>query len=376
MQSRGGRRTIAATLAVLCWMRTAAPAVGQGCIGDCNGDGRVTAGELTRTIALMVDCGGLAAGCAAVPAGCANADGNGDGVITVDEILQMVANILNVPNGCPVPISTTTSTPSVTASLTPSATAQQPAPTATPSQTPSRTETAMPFATSTPAPTNTPTPLPPTATASAAPSLSVSTTPTPSLTNTPAVPATDTPSPAPTNTLLPSPTPTPFIPTATATATATATPGTVCGNGVIESGETCTTCPADCTVHTCTATTPIHTIKVNLTVPVDQTVSGLTLLVGYKSGTVSLPGSGAASTVGSRIKNKPSNTIFAFNDLDYALRTVLSRSSGFSPGQLYTVDFDSCQGAAAVTVDDFACTVEGCSNTFGTVTGCSCAVSF
>jgi hypothetical protein len=164
--------------------------------------------------------------------------------------------------------------------------------------------------------------------------------------------------------------------TSTATATATAASSAVCGNGVIEAGETCATCAVDCTAHSCTATTPVRTVKVNLTIPPDETVSGLTLLVGYKSGTVSLPGTGAASTVGSRIKNKPSNIIFAFNDLDYALRTVLSRSAGFSSGQLYTIDFDSCQGAAAVTIENFGCTVEGCSNTFGTVTGCSCSVSF
>jgi hypothetical protein len=120
----------------------------------------------------------------------------------------------------------------------------------------------------------------------------------------------------------------------------------------------------------------VRTVKVNVLLPPDETVSGLTLLVGYKGGTVSLPGSGAASSVGSRIKNKPSNIIFAFNDLDYALRTVLSTSAGFNSGQLYTIDFDSCQGAAAPTLANFACTVEGCSNTFGTVTGCSCSVTF
>jgi hypothetical protein len=188
------------------------------------------------------------------------------------------------------------------------------------------------------------------------------------------IPPTATNAPTATEAVVPSATPTPHA-TSTATATATATPATVCGNGVIEPGETCTACPADCTVHACTATTPIHTVKVNLAIPSDETVSGLTLVVGYKSGTVSLPGTGAASTVGSRIKNKPGNSIFAFNDLDYGLRTVLSRSAGFSSGQLYTVDFDSCQGAAAVTIGDFGCTVEGCSNTFGTVTDCSCSVS-
>src|ERR1700687_4163484 len=192
-------------------------------------------------------------------------------------------------------------------------------------------------------------------------------------TNVPA--ASETASVPPTQPAPPLLTPTP-APTATATATATATmPLAMCGNGFIENGETCKSCPADCTVRSCTATTPLRTFSVNITFPADQTVSGLTLLVGYKSGTVSLPGSGAATSVGSRLKNRPSNAIFAFNDLDYALRTVVSRSGGFISGRLYTIDFDSCNGAPAPTAANFGCTVEGCSNTFGSVTGCTCSVS-
>ncbi|MBI1815670.1 MAG: hypothetical protein HYR72_11870 [Deltaproteobacteria bacterium] len=103
-------------------------------------------------------------------------------------------------------------------------------------------------------------------------------------------------------------------------------------------------------------------------------MSGITVLVGYRSGTVSLPGSGSASSVGSRVKNKPSNAISAVNDSDYALRVVLSRSAAIPPGRLFTIDFDSCQGAAALAVTDFGCTVEGCANVFGAVQGCTCTV--
>jgi len=104
-------------------------------------------------------------------------------------------------------------------------------------------------------------------------------------------------------------------------------------------------------------------------------VTGITVLVGYRSGTISLPGTGAASTVSARVKNKPANVIAAVNDLDYAMREVLSRSAVIPFGRLFTIDFDSCQGAAAPTAADFGCQVEGCANSFGNVDGCTCQVS-
>lgn len=343
------------------------------CLGDCDNNNTVGSADLTKIIAIINYCacssgaiGGAPDGCPAIPGSdtqCLNADRNHDNCITAGELTGVIADMINFPSGCPsVPTLSPTNTP-IPPTAPPSPTASAPmAFTSTATLRPTPTATIVFTSTAMPSPTATAI-IVFTSTATATPTATTAFTSAATL--------------APTSTTSPTPSSTPAAnPSSTPTATATATPGTVCGNGVIEPGETCTTCPADCTVHACTATTPISTVRVNLAIPPDETVSGLTLLVGYKSGTVSLPGSGAASTVGSRIKNKPSNTIFAFNDLDYALRTVLSRSSGFSSGQLYTIDFDSCQGAAAVTIADFACTVEGCSNTFGTVIGCTCSVSF
>jgi hypothetical protein len=62
------------------------------------------------------------------------------------------------------------------------------------------------------------------------------------------------------------------------------------------------------------------------------------------------------------------------NDLDYALRVVLSRAGGLPTGRLFVVDFDSCAGAAAPTTADLACTVTGCSNSSGPISGCTCSV--
>ncbi|HVN87595.1 MAG TPA: hypothetical protein VMW17_22390 [Candidatus Binatia bacterium] len=172
----------------------------------------------------------------------------------------------------------------------------------------------------------------------------------------------------------------PFTPTPpppnTPTPTATPSPTPLrCGNGVIEPGETCDTCPADCVVRTCSASTPMHTVAVSFTPPVGQVVSGLTVLVGYRSDVVSLPGSGSDSSVSSRIKNRPSNAIFSAFDLDYALRAVMSRSGGLTPGQVFTINFDGCAGMSGPTLDDFGCTVEGCANQFGDVPDCQCSIT-
>ena len=104
-------------------------------------------------------------------------------------------------------------------------------------------------------------------------------------------------------------------------------------------------------------------------------MTGVKVLVGYRSGTLSIPGSAGASSVTARVKNKPAGAIVAVNDLDYALRVVLASSTDFPSGRLFTIDFDSCQGSAAPTAANVACTVEDCSSTFGKVSGCTCSVS-
>lgn len=101
-----------------------------------------------------------------------------------------------------------------------------------------------------------------------------------------------------------------------------------------------------------------------------------TVLVGYKSDQVSLPGSGQnVATVNARIRNLPSNSGRTTNDLDYAVRLVITRAVGIPAGRLFTVDFDTCQGAATPTAARFGCTVEGCANSTGDVTDCRCTVT-
>jgi hypothetical protein len=53
---------------------------------------------------------------------------------------------------------------------------------------------------------------------------------------------------------------------------------------------------------------------------------------------------------------------------------VLGRTAGLAEGLLYSAKFDTCQGAAAVTADDFGCTVEACAGAGGPIEGCTCTV--
>jgi photosystem II stability/assembly factor-like uncharacterized protein len=68
------------------------PATAQDCVGDCNGDGEVTVDEIITGV-------GIALGDLPVE-NCTVFDGNGDGSVTVDEILVAVANALD---GCSEP---------------------------------------------------------------------------------------------------------------------------------------------------------------------------------------------------------------------------------------------------------------------------------
>jgi cysteine-rich repeat protein len=162
--------------------------------------------------------------------------------------------------------------------------------------------------------------------------------------------------------------------TSTPTPTPTPSPATTCGDGLIENGETCDACATDCTPRACTASGAQTTFTVNFAPPPGEDASSVTVLVGYRSDHVSIPGAGSASTVTGRVKNKPMNSILGVNDLDYAVRVVLTRSSQIPPGRLFTVDFDSCAGAT-VASSDVSCSVAGCASSFGAIEGCTCAVA-
>jgi len=119
------------------------------------------------------------------------------------------------------------------------------------------------------------------------------------------------------------------------------------------------------------------TFRVNFDFPDGGVVpTSTTVLVGYKSDLVSIPGSGqAVASVNARVSGLPSNSSRTTNDLDYALRVVVSRALGLPSARLFNVAFDTCQGTTAPAASDFGCTVEGCGSSTGTVPGCTCEVT-
>ncbi len=180
-------------------------------------------------------------------------------------------------------------------------------------------------------------------------------------------------------------TPTPVIPTATVTVTPTTTPTATptptlkegsCGNGLLEPGETCSSCPADCEVAVCTPSGETFTFNVALAsarAPIDAAVE-----LAYKSSVISIPGSGSDVTVRQRVRfAPPPPTTFLVNDLDYAVNISSARSAGLptAPAPFATARFDGCGGEPAPTVDDLSCIVVRCADAAGAIPGCACVVA-
>jgi cysteine-rich repeat protein len=207
----------------------------------------------------------------------------------------------------------------------------------------------------------------------------------PTFTPTPTVTATATPTATPTVTNTPRADET-ATPTPTPTPTPTATPD-LCGNGLIDEGETTqvggmtvpmgasgASCPDDGTPLSCEASGE-HTFALGFNPPPGASPSSLIVLLSYRTDRLSLPGSGLAGTVRQRIVTPPPPpTILTVNDLDVALRIILSRAGVIPRGLLATVRFDGCSGAPPPAVEDLVCFIEGCGSSSGDVAGCTCTV--
>ena len=199
---------------------------------------------------------------------------------------------------------------------------------------------------------------------------------TPTRTHTPVGPpptATDTPlGGVPTATHTPT-----FMPTPTFAATATPG-GATCGNRVIEPGESCGTCPADCVVGPCASPgAPTAAFRVDLSNEFGFDPTTATILLAYDSTALSIPGTGAAVSVRQRVvAPAPLPQAFTPNDQEYAVQVLISRNTPLTDSSpLFTATFDRCGGAPAPTLADLACTVIGCAQGGGSVPGCSCTVS-
>ncbi len=106
-------------------------------------------------------------------------------------------------------------------------------------------------------------------------------------------------------------------------------------------------------------------------------VQGLTLLIDYPEGKVTIPGSGNATSVRQTIINVQSGALSSPFDLDYALREQIAGTSNpLTPGRLFTINFLDCLGATPPTAADFTCMVQVATDPLGLPdTGVTCAVS-
>jgi hypothetical protein len=105
-------------------------------------------------------------------------------------------------------------------------------------------------------------------------------------------------------------------------------------------------------------------------------VAGITLLVDYPEGRVSLPATGDTFPTGV-ITNTPGGAAVARFDFEHALRMTIGRATALVPAtQLFRANFQTCQGAPPVTAGDFTCTVLNASDPFSNpVAGATCSVT-
>ncbi len=144
-----------------------------------------------------------------------------------------------------------------------------------------------------------------------------------------------------------------------------------CGDGLLQAGETCTTCAQDCAPHPCAPSKRQYPVRIEFTPPVGQEISTTMLLVSYRNATLTLPGQATDSSVLARVKAAVDGASLTVNDLGYAARLVVSKVS-LERGAIAEVTFDVCEGAKAPTLDDLACMVEASAGIGGPLSGATC----
>ena len=151
---------------------------------------------------------------------------------------------------------------------------------------------------------------------------------------------------------------------------------TDCGNGLLEPGETCDSCPEDCQPAACTPSG--STVTFNLTITSGSVPANVAVQLAYKSSVISIPGSGNDLSVRQRVRPAPPlPTTFTVNDLDYAVDIASVRSGGLpnNTAPFATARFDVCTGASGATVDDLSCVGASCTDSGGAaIAGCACRV--
>jgi cysteine-rich repeat protein len=202
---------------------------------------------------------------------------------------------------------------------------------------------------------------------------------------------TSTSSTSSTSTSIPPPTSTSTsVPSTTSTSVTTSTTtstiiGALCGNGATDAGESCDdgnnsdndACPANCTVAACTPLAGTQRVAtVSFAPPPGTTVAGMTVLVNYPEGQVSIPGTGAISATSFVPLYPPSEVFIRGFDLDHAVRGVMADSAPVPAGAIFQLRFQDCDGAQPPLPGALTCVVLDASDEFtNPVAGVTCDVA-
>jgi hypothetical protein len=150
----------------------------------------------------------------------------------------------------------------------------------------------------------------------------------------------------------------------------------VCGDGLFSVGETCTACPADCKPKSCQPDPKARRrFTMSIKTPEGHTATGVTALVSYRSGSVSLPGTANEPSVEQRVQRRVNPDLLVVRDADYAMSITLSMAKGLPAGPLLEIDFDACTGAPSASADDVTCELVGCAGGGEPLAGCSCQIT-
>jgi cysteine-rich repeat protein len=160
---------------------------------------------------------------------------------------------------------------------------------------------------------------------------------------------------------------------ATSSTTTTSVPG-LCGNGVIDPGETCDDgntdnadlCPSDCVIDACTPIVGGTLVSAVLSfqspgVP----IAGFKILIDYPEG--KLDYASAVPLVSGFLPPQ---------DYGHALLVIRAAASGIDSGPVLRTRYNACQGAPAATNADFGCEVlEAVDDATNLVDGVTCTVT-
>ncbi len=156
---------------------------------------------------------------------------------------------------------------------------------------------------------------------------------------------------------------------------AAATPATSrCGDHLLEAGETCTSCQADCVAAACTPG-EARPVEVNLALPSGMSASAVTVRLAYRTDRLTLPGEGDEDAVARALRPATAVQAASARDLGTALRMVLVRGEGLAGGPLAEVTMRRCAGEPEPTAADLSCAVEGCAGGAGPFDGCTCSAA-